>query len=840
MKNAFIQPLNFYHMNQLLKPVLILLLFLNTMRLWAQDCQNDTIKPVCLPPANVTVNCQIFDPTLAAYGNALVSDNCCLDSTRQYLNQRGLTHLANYSDFDLNCNKGTILRVFKAYDCKGNISVCIQKVEVQYLQDYYVRFPNDMIITEFNGSGFYGTPEIFGKGCELIGTSYADEVFTNLPNGDIRLERTWAIINWCTYNPNQLVTVVPNPQPQVFEFNTQNLPGPVVSADGTLGIWAPTITKVHPYDQSPTNYASFYNSQANGYQYKQFIYKTNGLLTGIEGKVFADTLNNCSLDVSEPGLPNWKLKGVGLVTGYVAYCTTDNLGNYVLQMPTQDSIIELSLLPTINLYQGCGLVDTVFLHGAASVVHNVPANLNLDCRILSVELSTIRLRRCFKSAYQVVGCNLNLQEVPNARVEIQLDPYFLQPAFSLPAVDLGGNKWSVALGNLPAGTCKDFQVNFDVSCDAVLGQTHCTEAHIFPDTVCRTSLEWSGANVALRAWCAGDSVHMEIKNNGSGDMDVENDFVVVEDIIMYEQDKFQLQSGGVKAIVVPGNGATWRLQADQPPFHPYGGPEAVVVEGCGGVNQTGLVRMLPLENPNPFVAIDCEQNTGSYDPNDIQATPEGVGASHLLEPNIPIEYKIRFQNTGTDTAFNVVILDTLPASLDISTARPQVSSHAFYFEKLPGNVLKFTFENILLPDSASNQLGSNGYIKYYVAQVANNPVGTHIENRAAIYFDFNKPVITNTAFHRIGKHFIVSGIQSVPNGSAIEVFPNPGSAAWNVVIPIDQAIMRLENVQGQVLFTKALNKGLNVISAIDLSPGLYWFQISGPGLSTQSGKLVKY
>ena len=61
--------------------------------------------------------------------------------------------------------------------------------------------------------------------------------------------------------------------------------------------------------------------------------------------------------------------------------------------------------------------------------------------------------------------------------------------------------------------------------------------------------------------------------------------------------------------------------------------------------------------------------TGAYDPNDKLATTSlGSTTSWLLDEDEWIDYTIRFQNTGTDTAFNVVITDTLPANLDPSTA----------------------------------------------------------------------------------------------------------------------------------------------------------------------------
>jgi len=73
-----------------------------------------------------------------------------------------------------------------------------------------------------------------------------------------------------------------------------------------------------------------------------------------------------------------------------------------------------------------------------------------------------------------------------------------------------------------------------------------------------------------------------------------------------------------------------------------------------------------------------------------------------------LTYKIRFQNTGTDTAFNIVVLDTLSDLLDVSTFVPLVSSHPYALEIVDSNVLKYSFENIMLPDSNINEPGSHG------------------------------------------------------------------------------------------------------------------------------------
>jgi hypothetical protein len=233
----------------------------------------DKLKPVCEPPLNVTVSCENFDPSLWAYGKPTIYDNCCLDSTKVYQGQKGLTHSVNYSLFDTLCHKGTITRTFRAFDCRGFTSQCTQRIVVNYEQDFYVKFPNDVIVNSCDGMGVYGTPTFFGEDCELLGVSYEDEVYTVVPDACFKIERTWKIINWCTYNPNQapLCINVPNPNPNSISNHSSNLPGPVVSAPGTTGAWAPTVVKVNPSDPTATNFSLFWNANANCYTYKQLI-----------------------------------------------------------------------------------------------------------------------------------------------------------------------------------------------------------------------------------------------------------------------------------------------------------------------------------------------------------------------------------------------------------------------------------------------------------------------------------------------------------------------------------------------------------------------------------------
>ncbi len=228
------------------------------------ECQvevevQDKLKPGCTAPANVTVSCENFDPSLWVYGIPEVLDNCCLDSTKVFMGQKGLTHQASYALFDTVCNRGTITRTFRAFDCHGLSSQCTQRIFVNYEQDFFIKFPDDKIISFCDSSGVYGEPLIYGEDCELMGVSFEDEVFTVVPDACYKIERTWHIINWCTYSPNQPCVVVPNPNPNATVNHPSNLPGPIVSALGTPAPWAPTNVKVNPNDAQALNYSVFYH-----------------------------------------------------------------------------------------------------------------------------------------------------------------------------------------------------------------------------------------------------------------------------------------------------------------------------------------------------------------------------------------------------------------------------------------------------------------------------------------------------------------------------------------------------------------------------------------------------
>ena len=191
---------------------------------------------------------------------------------------------------------------------------------------------------------------------------------------------------------------------------------------------------------------------------------------------------------------------------------------------------------------------------------------------------------------------------------------------------------------------------------------------------------------------------------------------------------------------------------------------------------------------------------GSYDPNDKQATPQ-LSPSQVANGEY-IDYTIRFQNTGTDTAFTVVISDTLSSDLQKGTLEMIASSHNCK-TTVKDNVIFFEFLDILLPDSNVNEPMSHGFVSFKIQPQPTVAINTTIPNKAAIYFDYNTPVITNTA----------TTIIKIPNPvplklisfSAVPQNDNTVSLYWNTDNEINTKHFVIEMSTDGLRFTAITN-----------------------------------
>jgi len=162
----------------------------------------------------------------------------------------------------------------------------------------------------------------------------------------------------------------------------------------------------------------------------------------------------------------------------------------------------------------------------------------------------------------------------------------------------------------------------------------------------------------------------------------------------------------------------------------------------------------------------------SMDPNDKEVDPAGESAAHYTLKSEELMYTIRFQNTGNDTAFNVTVVDTLDPGLDISTLQIRANSHIMSVQISPDRVMRFVFQDIMLPDSIVNAPASNGYVVYSIKPMNGLLDGTVIYNRANIFFDLNAPVLTNTTFNTLVDS-IPTGTRNIITNGKCFIFPNP-------------------------------------------------------------------
>ncbi len=220
---------------------------------------------------------------------------------------------------------------------------------------------------------------------------------------------------------------------------------------------------------------------------------------------------------------------------------------------------------------------------------------------------------------------------------------------------------------------------------------------------------------------------------------------------------------------------------------------------------------------------------GAYDPNDKHGVPLGDGILGEIPSNTPeIIYTIRFQNTGTAEAVNVLLKDTISGNLDLTSIRMISSSHPYSAQINNGGVLWWNFNNINLPDSNSNEPGSQGYIKYAIKLKDNLNNGTQIKNRAHIYFDFNPAIVTNQSLHTINDLITSKGINLENNQINYALYPNPANDALNIATVLQNGhhyALNIFDVCGKQVYTNSSigqnNYKLNMNQLVD---GIYYFQ----------------
>jgi len=226
---------------------------------------------------------------------------------------------------------------------------------------------------------------------------------------------------------------------------------------------------------------------------------------------------------------------------------------------------------------------------------------------------------------------------------------------------------------------------------------------------------------------------------------------------------------------------------------------------------------------------------GSYDPNDKACYRGELVTPTQLSNNNEFEYLIRFQNTGTFYAENVVIQDTISSYFDLSTMRIIASSDTMNVTFGENNLVNFNFPLIFLPDSTTNEPESHGFVKYAIRTKPNLELGTVLRNTAYIYFDFNEPIITNTTETL---YDLPSSIE-LNEEQNILVYPNPTFATVRLMEYVNSSVsVSLTDLSGKTVAVQTCVNGELDLSK--LNPGIYLGVIqASQGQSAKRFKVVK-
>lgn len=478
----------------------------------------------------------------------------------------------------------------------------------------------------------------------------------------------------------------------------------------------------------------------------------------ITGSIYNDSNADCVQDKEEAGMGGM----IVMATPGPYYSKTNSYGQFSLQVPPGVYTVN-QILQDQNgkrMHQICPqpadgqIVDLSQKAGAKTTV-NFGNRVTLSPH-LAVSVSSNRRRRCFESTTTVKYSNTGFAIAPDAKVYLQLPGEVELLSADKPYTLLKDGTYEFSVGDLAAGQHGTITIQDLVTCgdESVRGRTVCTRAWITPSNN-KPAEPTPTISITGRCHAELGMIRFVVRNTGTADMDQYELFRKYANGELASQEQFRLAAGDSLVLWVPSLGYTWRLEADQPTGNGDNTTASVTIEGCpseaASSVSTGMVNLLPTDDEEAEKSEECMPITDSYDPNDKLVTPVGRTGEFYTPTGSELKYKIRFQNTGTDVAYRIVVVDTLSEHLDLSTLQLGATSHPSRVE-VSGKgrpVLTWTFDNIMLPDSTADEPGSHGYILFSIKPKADLPVKTLVENFADIFFDFNSPIRTNITQNRI-------------------------------------------------------------------------------------------
>jgi uncharacterized repeat protein (TIGR01451 family) len=465
-------------------------------------------------------------------------------------------------------------------------------------------------------------------------------------------------------------------------------------------------------------------------------------------------------------------------------------------------------------------------------------NQGLLCPRLTMQLNMGRFRLCATNRFSIRLGNDGLAAEPNARIRLNLPPLIKILSANAPFTIDSDSAVTFDIGNLNPGEFRTLNVVDTIGCptspDSIIRA--CFSARMEPIAPCNivppATLGWDGAwlDAVSRYNATTQKVRIVIRNRG----DNMGDSVayslrkfLANQLILSRIGKVKLAAGDSLAMLVDADEfSTIGLNVGQTLNCPLGTSGSLGHFGRNASNNY-LAFWDGWLSRQTFTA--CPPFRYSYDPNE-----------KLVEPSVPfvdagttLDYTIHFENFGNDTAFTVVVVDSLPAGVLPETFEFMGSSHPCRVNLSGTNdqsVLTFAFVPIKLAAKKQDSVLSKGQLSFRIRLKDGLEPGSEHQNRAFIFFDRNEPIITNFAVTRITPPDVptnVDGLKTDPNRN-MTVFPNPNRGDFEINVPegFENSTLRILDTKG--IEVKRLSAGVQKAHSVkDLPPGVYFIQADG-------------
>lgn len=221
-------------------------------------------------------------------------------------------------------------------------------------------------------------------------------------------------------------------------------------------------------------------------------------------------------------------------------------------------------------------------------------------------------------------------------------------------------------------------------------------------------------------------------------------------------------------------------------------------------------------NPVDNVFVLEQIVVGSFDPNDILCLE---GESIFLDDvGEYVHYRIRFENTGTFPAENIVVKNTIDTQkFELSSFQVLDGSHEFV-TRITNNELEFIFEGINLPFQNDE---NDGFVLYKIKTLSSLGEGDVFSNSAAIYFDYNFPIETNIYETAVVANLNINSFVT----NKLLVYPNP--VRDHLMIRTHHIVEKVKilNATGQLIKEVSPKVAHPQIDMAGLQEGVYLIQI---------------